>query len=205
MTRQHSVMMSEEVLEMEMMDRQFNKMSHAPSRGGGDMFSRRMETMDRFSNPWDSEIMGDRFRGGMRGGRGRGVFGGVNMSRIDPAVGFDRDYINYNDGGFSNRRGGAFGGGGFGNRSSGGFGNKRGGLGSGQGMGRDSSRQESINPEFDSLYEPEFKESSFERARAKLNSNNRGGGGLSRGRGGGRGGSYRGPNSDGPPKKTWSN
>ena len=184
---------------MEMMDRQFNKMSHAPSRGGGDMFSRRMETMDRFSNPWDSEIMGDRFRGGMRGGRGRGVFGGVNMSRIDPAVGFDRDYINYNDGGFSNRRGGAFGGGGFGNRSSGGFGNKRGGLGSGQGMGRDSSRQESINPEFDSLYEPEFKESSFERARAKLNSNNRGG------FGGGRGVSYRGPNSDGQPKKTWSN
>ena len=240
MTRQHSVTMSQEIEEMEMMDRQFNAMGGG--RGGQAMFSRRMDTMDRFSNPWDSDVMDDNGMmnnpmmrggrgGGMRGGRGmgRGGFGSGGMGRnIDPSVGMDMDYMAYNDGGFS--RGGGFGGtGGFGNRG-GGFGNQGGGFGSqrdsrapgfgkggfgnkvggSRGGGVDLRQKEtsggnsSINPDFDSLYEPEFgAESAFEKARAKLNSNNRGG--FSRGFGGARGGSRGATRGGGPPTKTWSN
>merc|ERR1719515_111420 len=65
-----------------------------------------------------------------------------------------------------------------------------------------------VNPDFDSLYEPEFnsKNAAFEKARAKLNSrvpsNPRGGtSGFGGGPGSYRGG--RGGGGGGPPKSTW--
>ena len=74
-------MMSQEVEEMEMMDRQFN------NRGGGNMYSRRMSPMDMYSDPFggmeeeeDYNFMPKmmhnsrgRGRGGMMGAGGRGM------------------------------------------------------------------------------------------------------------------------------------
>ena len=72
---------------------------------------------------------------------------------------------------------------------------------------KEDDKTVAVNPEFDSLYEPEFnsKNAAFEKARSKLNSrvpsNPRGG---TSGFGGGPG-SYRGGRGGGPPKSTWSN
>ncbi len=225
---QRNVMMSQEIEEMEMMDRQFN------ARGGGDMYTRRgpmMSQMDRFSNPWDDgdmmeeegygrhHMMNTRGRGGMMNTRGRGM--------MRPNMGMDMDF---RGGGFNDHMmggGGMMGRGGF---SRGGF-NKGGGNAGGMGRGgmnngrgnsfsqlgnlknrnapkkKEDDNNVAVNPEFDSLYEPEFnsKNAAFEKARSKLNSrvpsNPRGG---TSGFGGGPG-SYRGGRGGGPPKSTWSN
>jgi len=221
---QRNVMMSQEIEEMEMMDRQFN--------GGGDMYSRRgpmMSQMDRFSNPWDSghmmeeeaynPMMNFRGRGGMMNTRGRGM--------MRPSMGMDMDFRggsfrdNMMGGGMMGR--GGFNRGGFnkGGGNAGGMG--RGGMNNGRGNGfsqlgnlknrntakKNDDNDVSVNPDFDSLYEPEFnsKNAAFEKARAKLNSsvssNPRGGiSGFGRGPGSYRGGQRGG---GGPPKSTWSN
>merc|ERR1712029_1030435 len=140
---------------------------------------------------------GMRNQGGMMGSSGRGMsrsgmggfggarssFGGGMSRNIDPTVGFDNDYMNYNDGGGMGGMGGNFSRGGMSHRNSSGV----------MGMNRNMDR----NSGFDSLYTPEFgsKSSAFDKARSKLNQFSSSPSTP---------GSYKGP-SMGPPKKTWSN
>ena len=218
--------MSQEIEEMEMMDRQFNNMG-----GEGGMFTRRSQ-MDRFSNPWDIGAMEDeeygfrgqmmgRGRGGMMNTRGRGMMR-PNMGGMD---------MDFRGGGFNDGMIGGMGGGGGGmgrglgrgfnrgNGNRGGHGLMRGGMNNGRGdnsftsggnikdrIGSKNDDDIVVNPVFDSLYEPEFnsKNSAFEKARAKMNSkapSNPRGGTFP----GGGPGSYRGGRGGGPPRKTWSN
>ena len=167
---------------------------------------------------------GMRNRGGMMGSSGRGMsrsgmggfggarssFGGGMSRNIDPTVGLDNDYMNYNDGGGMGMggMGGNFSRGGMSNRnSSGGMGMNRNmdrgmGMGSNRsggnfGRGGSQGKSRDINSGFDSLYTPEFgsKSSAFDKARSKLNQFSSSPSTP---------GSYKGP-SMGPPKKTWSN
>ena len=131
-----------------MMDRQFNNRGVAPRGGGGSLFSRRMNTLDRFSNPFDDDVADDndfgfsngrgRGRGGMRGGMmggNRGMMRGGMSRNIDPAVGIDNDYMAYNDG---PRMGGGFGG--MNRNMGGGMGMNNRGMGANRGMGGGMSR-----------------------------------------------------------------
>ena len=223
---QRAVMMSSEVEEMEMMDRQFNQGSR-----GGEMFTRRsMTPMDMFSNPFDDGFEEEfgftnkmrtggrgRGRGGMMGSSGRGMMRTGLSSHLDTSVGLDMDYMSYGNQGRSgfNGRSSMMGKGDRGGDMGFGRGNVKNRLG---GVGGRPSQKTVIDPSFDSLYEPEFGSDKkqfgsgnvFEKAKANLSS------GFSRGRGGGGGrggfgqssggpGSYRGSlPRGGPPRGCWS-
>ena len=167
---------SQEMEEMEMMDRQFQSQ----------MFMG-MDQMDRMSNPWEDRGFNPR-RGMMRGmmGQGRGA------DRLDTDyLAYGADRFNRSDPGFT----GGFGRGRSGQGRGGRGGNTRGSRGSVKDrLGHSGRGDLSINPVFDDLYEqPQStpKRSAFEQARSKLGSRNPG--------------VYQGPQLGGPPNKTWSN
>ena len=172
---------SQEMEEMEMMDRQFQSQ----------MFMG-MDHQDRMSNPWEDQGFHPRrglvrgSRGGMMGqGRG-GIMRGPARPDTD-YLAYSGDRLNRSDPGFT---------GGFGRGRSG---PSRGGRGANQrGSVKDrlgQTGEAAINPMFDDLYEqPQstpVRQSTFERARHKVDT--------------GTPGSYQGPQLGGPPQKTWSN
>ena len=169
---------SQEMEEMEMMDRQFQSQ----------MFMG-MDHMERMSNPWDDPGYNTR-RGLMRGTRG-GMMGQGRGGAMRATARLDTDYLAYR-GDRLNRSDPGFNGGfgrGWSGQSRGGRGGKpRGRLGQ-------SGEDLAINPMFDDLYEqPQStpkRMSAFEKARSKLGSGNPG--------------DYQGPQLSGPPNKTWSN
>ena len=148
---------SQEMEEMEMMDRQFQNQ----------MFMG-MDHMDRMSNPWDNHGFNPR-RGMMDQGRGR--------ARLDTDyLAYSADRFNKSDPGFA---GGSFGRGRSGPSRGGRGGSTRASvkdrLGQSGGAG---GGDPAINPFFDDLYEqPQStpkRMSAFEKARSKLGSRNPG-------------------------------
>ena len=170
---------SQEMEEMEMMDRQFQSQ----------MFMGRDHMDQMMIQPWGDQGFLPRsgpVRG--QGWRGRGGRGG-RLDRVDTDyLAYRGDRLNRSDPGFN----GGFGRGWSGQSRGGRGGKPRGSVKDKLGQ---SGEDLAINPMFDDLYEqPQStpkRMSAFEKARSKLGSGNPG--------------DYQGPQLSGPPNKTWSN